>query len=54
YYFPSFEAGKFVEEEGKVFMPLSVTVHLATTDGYQLKLFFESLQVTMNHPEELL
>lgn len=54
YYFPSFEAGKFVEEEGKVFMPLSVTVHHATADGYQLKLFFESLQRTMNHPEEWL
>ncbi|MCH3918649.1 MAG: hypothetical protein LKE40_14555 [Spirochaetia bacterium] len=33
-------------------MPLSVTVHHATVDGYQLKLFFPELQRTFNHPEE--
>ena len=37
---------------GKAFMPLSVTVHHATTDGYYLKVFFEELQHTMHHPEE--
>lgn len=54
YYFPSFEAGQFVKEEGEVFMPLSVTVHHATIDGYHLKQFFESLQEPMIHPEEWL
>ncbi|KXL51681.1 chloramphenicol acetyltransferase [Anaerotignum neopropionicum] len=52
YYFPSFEAGKFVEAEGKILMPLSVTVHHATTDGYHLKELFEELQEGMNHPEQ--
>lgn len=52
YYVPSFEAGGFVENDGKTQMPLSVTVHHATTDGYHLKMFFEELQKTMNQPEE--
>lgn len=50
YYFPSFEADKFFETEGKTFMPLSVTVHHATTDGYHLKLFFETLQNSLENP----
>lgn len=51
YYFPSFEAGAFVEENGQIKMPLSVTVHHATIDGYQLKVFFEELQDLMNCPD---
>lgn len=54
YFVPSFEAGGFVESNGKVTMPFSVTVHHATTDGYHLKVFFEELQRTMNCPEEWL
>lgn len=53
YYVPSFEAGGFTEtSNGKIVMPLSVTVHHATTDGYHLKVFFEELQRTMNYPGE--
>ena len=44
YYFPSVEAGKFVEENGRTLMPLSITCHHATTDGYHVKAFLESLQ----------
>lgn len=54
YYFPSFEAGQFIESDNKVLMPLSITVHHATTDGYHLKLFFEELQRIMNTPSEWL
>lgn len=54
YYVPSFEAGGFVTCNGNVTMPLSVTVHHATTDGYHLKVFFEELQRTMDSPEEWL
>lgn len=52
YYFPSFEAGKFVETQGKILMPLSVTLHHATTDGYHLKVFFEALQRMMDYPSQ--
>lgn len=52
YYVPSIEAGGFTKLEDKIWMPLSITVHHATTDGYQLKVFFEELQRIMNHPEE--
>lgn len=51
YYVPSFEAGAFVDINGKITMPLSITVHHATTDGYHLKVFLEELQRTMNEPE---
>lgn len=54
YFVPSFEAGGFVKSDGKVTMPLSITVHHATTDGYHLKVFFEELQRTMNCPDEWL
>ncbi len=54
YYFPSFEAGGFTETAGKIIMPLSVTVHHATTDGYHLKVFFEELQRMMREPHEWL
>lgn len=55
YYVPSFEAGGFTEtSNGKIVMPLSVTVHHATTDGYHLKVFFEELQRTMHYPGEWL
>lgn len=53
YYVPSFEAGGFTESgSGQIIMPLSVTVHHATTDGYHLKLFFDELQRTMNCPDQ--
>ena len=54
YYVPSFEAGGFIEDNNKIYMPLSITVHHATTDGYHLKEFFEELQRSINCPEEWL
>lgn len=54
YYVPSLEAGGFKENGSSIIMPLSVTVHHATTDGYHLKLFFEELQELMNTPEKWL
>lgn len=53
YFVPSFEAGGFVESDGKVTMPLSVTVHHATR-WIPPKSFFEELQSTMNCPDEWL
>lgn len=44
YYFPSVEAGKFKEQDGKILMPLSLTCHHATTDGWHLHQFLDSLQ----------
>ena len=48
YYFPSVEAGKFFEEAGRILMPLSITCHHATTDGYHIKCFLDSLQQDIN------
>ena len=48
YYFPSVEAGKFVAENGRLMMPLSITCHHATTDGYHVSRFLEQLQEEMN------
>lgn len=54
YYFPSFEAGGFIEDNTKILMPLSITAHHATTEGYHLKVFFDELQRSMNNPNEWL
>lgn len=47
YYFPSLEAGKFIERDGRIVMPLSLTCHHATTDGYHIHLFLEGLKQDM-------
>ncbi len=44
YYFPSIEAGKFVKQNNRLLMPLSITCHHAATDGYHISLFLERLQ----------
>lgn len=44
YYFPSIEAGKFQEENGRLMMPLSITCHHAATDGYHVSVFLDKLQ----------
>ena len=49
YYFPSVEAGKFFERDGRIMIPLSITCHHATTDGYHIKTFLESLQQDMDN-----
>ena len=48
YYFPSIEAGKFIEKEGQLIMPLSITCHHATTDGYHIKYFLDSFHTEMD------
>lgn len=44
YYFPSVEAGKFCEEDGRTLLPLSVTCHHAASDGWHVSLFLTQLQ----------
>lgn len=54
YYFPSIEAGKFYENNGKMLLPFSITIHHATTDGWHVRKLLDELQYSMNHPEEWL
>ena len=54
YYFPSVEAGKFREQDGHTLLPLSLTCHHATTDGYHVKCFLESLQADMDNFQQYL
>ncbi len=51
YFFPSVEAGKFTEQDGKLTMPLSLTLHHAATDGYHVQQFLSELERLMNNPE---
>lgn len=44
YYFPSVESGKFYKKGDRTFMPLSITCHHATTDGYHVNCFLTDLQ----------
>ena len=48
YFFPSIEAGRFVNENGKIMMPLSLTCHHAATDGWHVSRFLEDLQRDMD------
>ena len=49
YFFPSIEAGKYHEEKDRMIMPLSITCHHATTDGYHVSEFLKDLQQDMDH-----
>lgn len=48
YYFPSVEAGAFREQDGKTWMPLSITCHHAATDGWHVSQFLTALQAEAN------
>lgn len=54
YFFPSVEAGKMTEVDGKWNMPLSLTCHHATTDGWHVHRFLESLQESMDKFQQFL
>ena len=49
YYFPSVEAGRIFEKDGRDYMPLSMTCHHAATDGYHIKCFLDALQSDIEH-----
>ncbi|MGN0674777.1 MAG: CatA-like O-acetyltransferase, partial [Oscillospiraceae bacterium] len=49
YYFPSVEAGKIFSDGEKLMMPLSITCHHASTDGYHISIFLDDLQNDMNN-----
>lgn len=44
YYFPSLEAGRFIEENGRTLLPLSITCHHAATDGWHVSRFLADFQ----------
>ena len=49
YFFPSVEAGKYCKNaDGRLMMPLSLTCHHATTDGYHVDRFLKSLDAEIN------
>lgn len=48
YFFPSVEAGKLFYSEGKEWLPLSITCHHATTDGYHVSRFLSRLSEEMD------
>ncbi|CEO28103.1 chloramphenicol acetyltransferase [Paraclostridium sordellii] len=50
-FFPVIQAGKFFEKDGRKMMPLSISVHHAVADGYNVGLFLEDFQRYMNYPE---
>lgn len=54
YYFPSVEAGKFYEQEGRLLMPLSITCHHAATGGWHVSRFLEDLQAQADSFEQFL
>lgn len=50
YFFPSVEAGKtYTSPDGRRLMPLSVTCHHASPDGYHVDVFLKALQAEMDN-----
>jgi len=41
---PIFTIGRYLEQDGKKYLPLSIQVHHAVCDGYHVSKFFEALQ----------
>lgn len=41
YFLPSVETGRFYERDGRIWFPLSVACHHATTDGWHVSRFLE-------------
>lgn len=54
YYFPSVEAGRYHSEGERIMMPLSLTCHHATTDGWHVSGFLHDLQEDINSFGELM
>ena len=54
YYFPSVEAGQFYEKAGRRVLPLALTCHHATTDGYHVACFLDTLQADARTFEKFL
>ena len=54
FYVPSVEAGKVYAKGERLLMPLSLTCHHATTDGYHVHRFLEALGEDLAQPEALL
>lgn len=54
HYLPSVDSGKYVEKNGRLMMPISITVHHAVTDGYHVSVFFEGLQKTFDTFKDLI
>ena len=54
YFFPSIEAGKYHNEGDRVIMPLSLTCHHATTDGWHIAGFLEDLENDIKHFSEII
>jgi chloramphenicol O-acetyltransferase type A len=52
YFFPVIESGKYRMKQDKLLMPVSITVHHATADGWHVSRFFNNLQDLFNCPEE--
>ena len=54
YFFPSIEGGRFRKEGSRIEMPISVSAHHATTDGYHVSLLLDAIQGYMDSPDDIL
>lgn len=54
YYLPSVEAGKYYKKHDKTLLPLSITIHHASADGYHIHMFLKNLEQLCSRPEQWL
>jgi chloramphenicol O-acetyltransferase type A len=50
-FFPAITSGKYVEKNERLMMPISITAHHATVDGWQISQFFEKVQYNFTYPD---
>lgn len=51
---PSIITGKYVEKDGRLIMPFSLTVNHIVADGYHASLLFDKVQEYLSNPESVL
>ncbi len=54
YFAPLVETGKIIEEQGREWLPVSLTVNHAAADGWHVSRFFEQFQQDLWNPEQWL
>lgn len=54
YLLPIITAGKFIEKDKSIYLPLSLQVHHSVCDGYHAGLFMNSIQDLVNKSNNLI
>jgi chloramphenicol O-acetyltransferase type A len=51
---PSIITGKYIEKEGRFFMPFSLTINHIAADGYHASVLFDKVQAYLLNPNDII